>query len=74
MLAKLTVKNQLTLPKAVASRFAGVEYFEVDSDGESITLRPFVASRVAEVRSHLAELGIVEADVADAVRWARGGQ
>lgn len=40
MLAKLTAKNQLTLPKAVASRFPGVEHFDVSTDGESITLRP----------------------------------
>ena len=29
MLAKLTSKNQLTLPKAIASAFPGVSYFEV---------------------------------------------
>jgi len=33
MLAKMTVKNQLTLPKAVATRFSGVEYFDVSTDG-----------------------------------------
>jgi hypothetical protein len=32
MLAKLTTKNQLTLPKAVATRFPGVEYFEDVTD------------------------------------------
>ena len=37
MLAKLTVKNQLTLPKAVARNFSGVEYFEVSTDGSDIT-------------------------------------
>jgi hypothetical protein len=72
MLAKLTVKNQLTLPKAVASRFAGVDYFEVSTDGRSITLRPFQRSRVEEVWEHLEKLGITEQDVSDAVRWARG--
>ena len=71
MLAKLTVKNQLTLPKAVALRFAGVDYFEVSTDGRSITLRPFERSRVEEVREHLEKLGIAEQDVSEAVRWAR---
>jgi hypothetical protein len=28
MLAKLTVKNQLTLPKAIVQKFEGVEYFD----------------------------------------------
>ena len=71
MLAKLTVKNQLTLPKAVATRFAGVEYFDVSTDGTSITLRPLQRSRIDEVWSHLEKLGITEQDVSDAVKWAR---
>jgi hypothetical protein len=71
MLAKITVKNQLTLPKAVVTRFAGVEYFEVSTDGASITLRPLQRSRVDEVWAHMKKLGITEQDVDDAVRWAR---
>jgi hypothetical protein len=71
MLAKLTVKNQLTLPKAVATRFAGVKYFDVSTDGMSITLHPLQRSRVQEVWEHLEKLGITEQDVSDAVAWAR---
>ncbi|HUV70572.1 MAG TPA: hypothetical protein VMW15_12970 [Terracidiphilus sp.] len=71
MLAKMTVKNQLTLPKAVASRFGGVEYFDVSTDGVSIVLRPLQRSRADEVRERLAALGIEEQDVAAAVEWAR---
>jgi hypothetical protein len=74
MLAKMTVKNQLTLPKAVATRFRGVEYFDVSTDGVSIVLKPLQRSRADEVRMRLAELGIVEQDVADAVKWAREQQ
>ncbi|HEX4031909.1 MAG TPA: hypothetical protein VHX20_16200 [Terracidiphilus sp.] len=71
MLAKLTVKNQLTLPKAVAGRFAGVEYFDVSTDGSSITLRPLQPSRADEVREQLAQLGIDEQDIGAAMSWAR---
>jgi hypothetical protein len=67
----LTVKNQLTLPKAVAKNFPGVEYFEVSTDGSAITLRPFKKSRVEEIWDHLEQLGITEQDVKDAVEWAR---
>lgn len=74
MLAKMTVKNQLTLPKAVIGRFSDVEYFDVSTDGVSITLRPLRRSRADEVRERLEELGITEQDVADAVKWAREGQ
>ena len=72
MLAKRTVKNQITLPKAVADRFPGVEYFEVHADGERIILEPVKHSRVGEVWSKLERAGIGEADVAAAVKWARG--
>ena len=71
MLAKKTVKNQITLPKAVITRFAGVEYFDVSTDGERIILRPLQKSRADEVRTRLAELGIDEQDVKAAVSWAR---
>jgi hypothetical protein len=71
MLAKMTVKNQLTLPKTVTAHFSGVEYFEVSTDGERILLEPLRRSRAGEVRARLAELGIAEQDVAEAIRWAR---
>jgi len=71
MLAKLTVKNQLTLPKVVAKHFNGVEYFDVSTDGASITLRPLRPGRADEVRQRLAELGIGEQDVTDAMAWSR---
>ena len=71
MLAKKTVKNQITLPKAVVSRFGNVEYFDVSTDGECIILRPLQESRADEVRAQLAQLGIDEQDVAAALSWAR---
>ena len=71
MLAKMTVKNQLTLPKAVATQFRGVEYFDVSTDGSAITLKPLRPSRLDEVRAKLEQLGITEQDVTDAIAWAR---
>jgi hypothetical protein len=74
MLAKLTVKNQLTLPKAVITRFSGVEYFDVSTDGSAITLKPLRPSRLDEVRDKLERLGITEQDITDAIAWARQSQ
>lgn len=71
MLAKKTTKNQLTLPKAIVSRFPGADYFDVSTDGNAIILRPLAPSRAAEVRAKMADLGINEADLAQAVAWAR---
>ena len=71
MLTKLTSKNQLTLPKAVLSDFQGAEYFEVTEENGRIVLTPVRLTRASTVRSKLAELGLSETDVSDAVAWAR---
>jgi hypothetical protein len=72
MLAKLTSKNRLTLPKAVTQAVGGAEYFEVEArDGQTV-LTPVRIQRGDAVRAKLAELNLGEHDVADAVTWARG--
>jgi hypothetical protein len=73
MLAKLTAKNQLTLPKSIVAGFPGTEYFEVAAENGRIVLTPVRVGRANAVRARLAEIGITEDDVADAVRWARDG-
>jgi bifunctional DNA-binding transcriptional regulator/antitoxin component of YhaV-PrlF toxin-antitoxin module len=71
MLAKLTSKNQITLPKAAVSRIDAAEYFEVTLDNGRIILTPVRVQQAQAVRDKLAQLGITEQDVADAVAWAR---
>lgn len=71
MLAKLTSKNQLTLPKAVVSRFPGTRYFEVRADQGRIVLVPARVSSLEGVWEKIESLGIAEKDVEDAIRWAR---
>ena len=71
MLAKLTSKNQLTLPKAVLSFCQGAEYFDVTEDNGRIVLVPVRLNHANAVRAKLADLGLSEEDVADAVSWAR---
>jgi len=71
MLAKLTSKNQLTLPKSVTNAVGAVEYFEVQTKGGQIILTPVRIQRADSVRAKLAELEIAEQDIADAVTWAR---
>lgn len=71
MLAKMTAKNQLTLPKAVTQAVGPAEYFEVEAKDGRIVLTPVRIQRGDAVRAKLAELKLTEADVADAVRWAR---
>ena len=71
MLAKLTSKNQLTLPKAVLASYPGTEYFEVSEDKGRIVLTPVRINRADAVRAKLADLGLTEDDVAAAVTWSR---
>ena len=70
MLAKLTSKNQLTLPKAVLSSCPGAVYFDVSEDNGRIVLTPVRLNKADAVRSKLASMGISEDDVADAVNRA----
>ena len=71
MLAKLTAKNQLTLPKAVTNAVGPAEYFDVQARDGQIVLTPVRIQRADAVRAKLAELGLQEIDVADAVAWVR---
>lgn len=73
MLAKLTSKNQLTLPKSAVDAVGASEYFDVEVREGQIVLTPVRIQRGDAVRAKLAALGLGEADVADAVRWARDG-
>ena len=71
MLAKLTSKNQLTLPKAVVGEFPGTRYFEVRAEKGRIVLLPARVTNLDGVWRKMESLGITERDVEDAVRWAR---
>ena len=71
MLAKLTSKNQITLPKALMNRFPGTEYFDVREDAGQLVLKPVKMRNLDAVWRKIESLGITEKDVGDAVRWAR---
>jgi hypothetical protein len=71
MLAKITSKNQLTLPKAATQAVGPAEYFEVEARNGQIVLTPVRIQRADAVRAKLAELALSDTDVADAVAWAR---
>ncbi|MBU6470788.1 MAG: AbrB/MazE/SpoVT family DNA-binding domain-containing protein [Gammaproteobacteria bacterium] len=71
MLARKTSKNQITLPKAVISRFPTVEYFDVREENGRIVLAPVKTSRAEAAREKLQALDITPADIDKAVAWAR---
>lgn len=72
VLAKLTSENQLTLPEAVLEQAGGpADYYDVVCENGVIVLTPCHPGAGQAVRARLKGLGITEADVADAVAWAR---
>jgi len=74
MLAKLTAKNQLTLPKAATAAVGASEYFDVQTRDGAIVLTPVRLMRVqsgSAVRTKLAELNLTPNDIDAAVTWAR---
>ena len=58
MLAKLTSKNQLTLPKSITRAIGDTEYFDVKVEGGQIILTPVKIQRADAVRSKLTALDL----------------
>lgn len=71
MLAKITSKNQLTLPKSVTQAVDATQYFEIEVRAGQIILTPVRIQLGDAVRAKLAELNLSATDMSDAVRWAR---
>jgi bifunctional DNA-binding transcriptional regulator/antitoxin component of YhaV-PrlF toxin-antitoxin module len=75
MLAKLTTKNQITLPRKVVQEFVGIEYFDADVQDGRIVLAPVrmqpVGTSLNEIRENMKKLGITPADVTEAVQRSR---
>jgi len=71
MLAKLTSKNQLTLPRAITNAVGPTEYFDVQTRDGQIILTPVRIQRADAVRAKLAELNLQEQDITGAVAWVR---
>lgn len=74
MLAKLTSKNQLTLPKSVTDSLGPVQYFEVQVQAGQVVLTPVRIQRGDAVRAKLAELDLGDEVFAQALAWAADGR
>lgn len=73
MLAKLTSKNQLTLPKSVTDQLGAVQYFEVSLQAGQVLLTPVRIQRGDAVRAKLAELSIDDQAIDQALAWMPAG-
>ena len=71
-LAVVSGKNQLTVAEGVLAAFPDADCFEVAVEDGRIVLTPYEITTIEGVWAKIAALGVTEADVADAVQWARG--
>ena len=73
MLAKITSKNQITIPKQIIDQLDDVTHFDVQLDKGAVVLKPvrFYKTNLEQIRSKIEKLGISENTVAEAVKWAR---
>ena len=73
MLAKITSKNQITIPKKVMSQIAGAKYFDVEFRDGKISLTPVkvLDTDLEKIRGKIQKLGLSENIVSEAIEWAR---
>ena len=73
MLAKITSKNQITIPKKIIDQVPDVDYFDVQLKEGVILLKPlrFYDTDLEKIRAKMKKLGLKEDVVPEAVKWAR---
>ena len=73
MMAKMTSKNQITIPKKIVEQIPETRYFDVELKEGLIVLKPmqFYETDLDKIRSKMKELGLKPNSVREAVKWAR---
>ena len=72
MIARLTERNQLTLPaELVATIDLSTRHFDAEVVDGRIVLTPVPRVSWETIQSEVAEAGVTEQDVAEAVAWVR---
>ena len=73
MLAKMTSKNQITIPKKIMDQMPSVKYFEVELKDGKIELKPLrvYETDLEKIHAKMKNLGLKPNSVREAVEWAR---
>ena len=73
MIAKITSKNQITIPKKIIDQLPEVKHFDVTLKNGSVILKPIKMydMDLDQIRSKVKKLGLSEDCVAEALTWAR---
>lgn len=73
MLAKITSKNQITIPKKIIDQIPDIDYFDVTLRNGAVILKPLKTYKtdLDQIRTKIKKLKIKEKSVAEAIQWAR---
>ena len=73
MIAKMTSKNQITIPKKIVEQLPDVDYFEVELIDGAVMLKPLITygTSLEKIRAKVKKLGLQENTVKEAIEWAR---
>lgn len=73
MLAKMTAKNQITIPKKIIDKLPDIRYFEVELKDGVVLLKPLKVydTNLDQIRSKMKTLGLDQNSVKEAIQWAR---
>jgi bifunctional DNA-binding transcriptional regulator/antitoxin component of YhaV-PrlF toxin-antitoxin module len=73
MLAKLTSKNQITIPKKIIDQIPEARYFEVELRDGAVVLKPLrtYSTSLEAIRSKVKGLDLSPQCVREAIKWAR---
>jgi bifunctional DNA-binding transcriptional regulator/antitoxin component of YhaV-PrlF toxin-antitoxin module len=73
MLAKITSKNQITIPKRIMDQIPDTSYFEVEFIDGAVVLKPLktYSTSLEMIRSKIKTLNLKPDCVSEAIKWAR---
>ncbi len=73
MLAKITSKNQITIPKKIIEKIPNVKHFDIELKDGIIIMKPikFYDTNLDQIRAKVKKLGLKENNVAEAIKWAK---
>lgn len=73
MLAKVTAKNQITIPKKIMEQLPHVRYFDLELKDNAVVMKPVTVyeTDLKQIRGKIRKLGLKSDSVREAVKWAR---
>ena len=73
MLAKITAKNQITIPKKIMQQLPETQYFDLELVDGVVMLKPVkvLDTNLDQIRYKIDKLDLKPGSVSEAIRWAK---